>query len=193
MLVAPFEAANDAEAARAAEARDLAAARTGDSRAFEQLYRAHVDRVFSLCVRMSGDRAMAEELTQDCFVRAWERLSSFRGESAFGTWLYRLAVNVVLNARKTAGRARKRFVTEEGDDERSEPSGERETFRNPGTIMDLEQAVAGLPPGARRVFVLHDVQGYRHEEIAEMLGITSGGSKAQLHRARLLLRGALER
>ena len=196
MLVAPFEAANDAEAARAAEARDLAAARSGDSRAFEQLYRAHVDRVFSLCVRMAGDRTLAEELTQDCFVRAWERLSSFRGESAFGTWLYRLAVNVVLNARKTAGRARKRFVTEEGDEERSdrsEPSGERESYKNPGTILDLEAAVAALPPGARRVFVLHDVQGYRHEEIAEMLGITSGGSKAQLHRARLLLRGALER
>jgi RNA polymerase sigma-70 factor (ECF subfamily) len=190
MLVAPFEAANDADAARAAEATDLAAARAGDPRAFERLYRAHVDRVFSLCVRMAGDRTMAEELTQDCFVRAWERLSSFRGESAFGTWMYRLAVNVVLNARKTAGRARKRFVTEEGDDE---PSVERQSFRNPGTIMDLEQAVAGLPPGARRVFVLHDVQGYRHEEIAEMLGITSGGSKAQLHRARLLLRGALER
>src|SRR5262245_568281 len=123
MLVAPFEAANDAEAARAAEARDLASAQAGDPRAFEQLYRAHVDRVFSLCVRMSGDRVLAEELTQDCFVRAWERLSSFRGESAFGTWLYRLAVNVVLNARKTAGRARKRFVTDEGDDDRGEPVG----------------------------------------------------------------------
>lgn len=191
MLVAPFEAANDAEAAKAAEAADIAGARAGEARAFERLYRVHVDRVFSLCVRMSGDRALAEELTQDCFVRAWERLSSFRGESAFGTWLYRLAVNVVLNARKTAGRARKRFVTEEGDEEL--PSGERETHQNPGTILDLEAAVAALPPGARRVFVLHDVQGYRHEEIADMLGITSGGSKAQLHRARLLLRGALER
>lgn len=190
MLVAPSEAANDAEAARAAEARDLAAAGTGDAGAFERLYRAHVDRVFSLCVRMAGDRALAEELTQDVFVRAWERLAQFRGESAFGTWLYRLAVNVVLNARKTAGRSRKRFVADDGDDE---PVGERESFRNPGTIMDLETAVAALPPGARRVFVLHDVQGYRHEEIAEMLGITSGGSKAQLHRARLLLRGALER
>jgi RNA polymerase sigma-70 factor, ECF subfamily len=190
MLVAPFEAANDAEAARAAEATDIAAASAGDARAFERLYRLHVDRVFSLCVRMSGDRVLAEELTQDVFVRSWERLSSFRGESAFGTWLYRLAVNVVLNARKTAGRSRKRFVAE-GDDE---PVGvERETVSNPGTTMDLESAVAGLPPGARRVFVLHDVQGYRHEEIAEMLGITSGGSKAQLHRARLLLRGALER
>jgi RNA polymerase sigma-70 factor, ECF subfamily len=192
MLVAPFEAANDAEAARAAEAAEISAARGGDARAFERLYRVHVDRVFSLCVRMAGDRTLAEELTQDCFVRAWERLSSFRGESAFGTWLYRLAVNVVLNARKTAGRSRKRFVTEEGDEERSEPV-DRESYQNPGTTMDLEQAVAGLPPGARRVFVLHDVQGYRHEEIAEMLGITSGGSKAQLHRARLLLRGALER
>jgi RNA polymerase sigma-70 factor, ECF subfamily len=194
MLVAPFEAAKDAEAARAAEALDLAAASAGDARAFERLYRVHVDRVFSLCVRMAGDRTLAEELTQDVFVRAWERLAQFRGESAFGTWLYRLAVNVVLNARKTAGRARKRFVADDGDEEPvGERVGERESYQNPGTIMDLETAVASLPPGARRVFVLHDVQGYRHEEIAEMLGITSGGSKAQLHRARLLLRGALER
>ena len=118
MLVAPFEAANDAEAARAAEATDIAAARAGDARAFERLYRVHVDRVFSLCVRMAGDRALAEELTQDCFVRAWERLSSFRGESAFGTWLYRLAVNVVLNARKTAGRARKRLRQSDARDPR---------------------------------------------------------------------------
>jgi RNA polymerase sigma-70 factor (ECF subfamily) len=198
MLVTPFEAANDADAARTAEAADVLAAGTGDRRAFERLYRTHVDRVFSLCVRMAGDRTQAEELTQDVFVRAWERLTSFRGESAFGTWLYRLAVNVVLNARKTAGRQRARFA-DGGRDE--ENGGEHELYEavakgsgdGPGTALDLEAAIAALPPGARRVFVLHDVQGYRHEEIAEMLGITSGGSKAQLHRARLLLRGALER
>ncbi len=197
MLVAPPEAANDAQAARAAEATDLSAANGGDREAFERLYRAHVDRVFSLCVRMSGDRVLAEELTQDVFVRAWERLASFRGDSAFGTWLYRLAVNVVLNARKTAGRHWKRFLDESGSESDSYDNLPRETgastSSDPGGKLDLETAVATLPPGARRVFVLHDVQGYRHEEIAEMLGITSGGSKAQLHRARLLMRGALAR
>jgi RNA polymerase sigma-70 factor, ECF subfamily len=196
MLVTPSEAANEADAARAAEAALVFAAATGDRRAFERLYRTHVDRVFSLCVRMAGDRTQAEELTQDVFVRAWERLTSFRGESAFGTWLYRLAVNVVLNARKTAGRHRARFTEADADEDTGGAMyvlANRTTDDGPGTTVDLEHAVAGLPPGARRVFVLHDVQGYRHEEIAEMLGITSGGSKAQLHRARLLLRGALER
>ena len=188
--------APEAEPARVAEVAEVALAAAGDRWAFERLYRQHVDRVFSLCARMTGDRVVAEELTQDVFVRAWQRLGSFRGESAFGTWLYRLAVNVVLNARKSAGRERARFATDGGaDGEESEhewtlPAGPAPT---PGVGIDLEKAVASLPAGARRVFVLHDVQGYKHEEIAEMLGITSGGSKAQLHRARLLLRGALDR
>ena len=192
--------APEAEPARVAEVAEVALAAAGDRWAFERLYRLHVDRVFSLCARMTGDRTVAEELTQDVFVRAWERLASFRGESAFGTWLYRLAVNVVLNARKTAGRERARFVGEasggggtggdEPDREWELPAGATPT---PGIAIDLDAAIALLPPGARRVFVLHDVQGYKHEEIAEMLGITSGGSKAQLHRARMLLRGALDR
>ncbi len=136
----------------------------------------------------AADRALAEELTQDVFVRAWEKLPLFRGESAFGTWLHRLAVNVVLNRRATDGRARGRTVDDEDaiDTLPARPLA-------PGDRMDLEKAIAKLPPGARRVFVLHDVEGYRHEEIAEQLGITSGGSKAQLHRARLLLREALQR
>jgi RNA polymerase sigma-70 factor (ECF subfamily) len=180
---------------RAGELADVALAAAGDRRAFERLYRTHVNRVFALCARMSGDRTLAEELTQDVFVRCWERLGSFRGESAFGTWLFRLAVNVVLNARKSASRDRARFGTgpdEHDDDDKAawDPPARPVT---PGTAVDLESAIAGLPPGARRVFTLHDVEGYRHEEIAEMLGITSGGSKAQLHRARLLLRGALNR
>ena len=167
---------------------DVALAARGDRQAFERLYRAHVDRVFSLCVRMAGDRMLAEELTQDVFVRAWQKLELFRGESAFGTWLHRLTVNLVLNRRKSDGRSRGR---DGGADDEIETIASLP--QTPGDRMDLEQAIAGLPPGARRVFVLHDVEGYRHEEIAEMLGITSGGSKAQLHRARLLLREALNR
>lgn len=172
---------------------DVALAASGDRRAFERLYRTHLNHVYSICVRMTGSRARAEELTQDVFVRAWEKLPLFRGESAFSTWLHRLAVNVVLNARKVEGRERSRATpaSDEGDETEAmfgaaapTPIAER---------MDLEAAIATLPPGARKVFVLHDVEGFKHEEIAEMLGVTSGGSKAQLHRARMLLREALQR
>lgn len=167
---------------------DVARAAAGDRRAFERLYRDHVDRVYSLCVRMSGDRVMAEELVQDVFVRAWEKLRLFRGDSSFSTWLHRLAVNVVLNARKGDGRRRSRIDASVQDLETLPHATD-----HVGERMDLQQAIALLPPGARKVFVLHDVQGYRHEDIAELLGMTSGGSKSQLHRARLLLREALSR
>ncbi len=173
-----------------ADPGDAARAAAGDQEAFGRLYQAHMGRVFALCARMTADRALAEELTQDVFVRAWEKLPLFRGESAFGTWLHRLAVNVVLNRRESDGRRRSHHVDDADgtaiDFAQARPHA-------PGDRMDLEQAIAGLPPGARRVFVLHDVQGYRHEEIAQLLGITAGGSKAQLHRARLLLREALQR
>jgi RNA polymerase sigma-70 factor, ECF subfamily len=169
---------------------DVALAAAGDRRAFERIYRQHVTRVFSLCARMVNDRTRAEELTQDVFVRAWEKLHLFRGESAFPTWLHRMTVNVVLNARKTDGRNRSRFEDdEEGDGIDILPSRPHA----PGDRMDLEAAIAKLPPGARRVFTLHDIEGYKHEEIADMLGVTSGATKAQLHRARLLLREALNR
>jgi RNA polymerase sigma-70 factor (ECF subfamily) len=140
---------------------------------------------------MIGDRMVAEELTQDVFVRAWQKLALFRGDSAFSTWLHRLAVNVVLNARKLEGRQRRRFGAD--DDEEQDEFPITAPVSMPGDVLDLESAIATLPPGARRVFVLHDVEGYKHEEIAEMLEITAGGSKAQLHRARLLLREALNR
>ena len=173
---------------------DVARAAAGDRSAFERVYREHVNRVFSLCARMSGDRTRAEELTQDVFVRAWEKLTLFRGESSFSTWLHRLTVNVVLNARKTEGRQRAR-IEEPGDDDDGIESlpGTIGSPLAPGDLLDLEEAVTKLPPGARRGFVLHDVEGYKHEEIAEMLGVTSGATKAQLHRARLLLREALNR
>ncbi len=167
---------------------DVALAAGGDRRAFERLYRAHVGRVYTLCARMVGDPATAEELTQDVFVRAWDKLALYRGESAFSTWLHRLAVNVVLNHRKSEGRRRGRL---EDDPEALDDQPGHQVPA--GIRLDLEQAIAALPPGARRVFLLHDVEGFKHEEIATMLGVTSGGSKAQLHRARMLLRQALDR
>lgn len=172
------------------DSTDVALAAAGDRQAFERLYRLHANRVYSLCTRMSGSRTKGEELTQDVFVRTWEKLPQFRGESAFSTWLHRLAVNVVLNARKTEGKESSRTDESDIGDERL-----TEVARAPMHIerMDLSDAIAKLPAGARKVFVLHDIEGYKHEEIAELCGITSGGSKAQLHRARLLLRGALER
>jgi RNA polymerase sigma-70 factor (ECF subfamily) len=166
---------------------DVAAAARGDRRAFERVYREHADRVFALCVRMLGDRVAAEEATQDVFVRVWEKLPGFRGDAAFGTWLHRVAVNVVLTRRKSAGSRDGRIAEDDALEQapsRPEAVGDR---------LDLEGAIAALPRGARTVFVLHDVQGFTHEEIGEQLGISPGGSKAQLHRARMLLRAALTR
>ena len=172
------------------DSADVALAATGDREAFERLYRTHANRVYSLCARMSGSRTKGEELTQDVFVRTWEKLPQFRGESAFSTWLHRLAVNVVLNARKSDGKHASRMDEGSADEERwNEVSGAPMLAER----MDLQQAIGKLPPGARRIFVLHDIEGYKHEEIAGIFGITVGGSKAQLHRARLLLREALER
>ena len=169
---------------------DVALAARGDRQAFERLYRQHVNRIFSLCARMVGDRTRAEELTQDAFVRAWEKLDQFRGDSAFGTWLHRLAVNVVLNDRQTENRRRGRQDESVEDVDTMAHDSVRAAVQ-PGLSIDLERAIAGLPPGARKVFVLHDVEGYTHDEIGGMLGVTAGGCKAQLHRARLLLREAL--
>jgi RNA polymerase sigma-70 factor (ECF subfamily) len=169
---------------------DVALAARGDRQAFERLYRLHVNRVYSLCARMVGDLTRAEELTQDAFVRAWEKLDQFRGDSAFGTWLHRLAVNVVLNDRQTENRRRGRQDESVEDVDTMAHDSVRAAVQ-PGLSIDLERAIAGLPPGARRVFVLHDVEGYTHDEIGGMLGVTAGGCKAQLHRARLLLREAL--
>lgn len=169
-------------------ADDVTSAAAGDRRAFERIYRAHANRVFTLCTRMLGDRMLAEEVTQDVFVRVWEKLPSFRGESAFSTWLHRVAVNVVLSRRKTAGVHNARTT----DDEDAQALLASRPV-SVGDRMDLEAAIAGLPTGARRIFVLHDVEGYTHEEIGDQLGITPGGSKAQLHRARMLLRAALSR
>ncbi len=171
----------------------MALAAAGDRRAFERLYRGHVNRVYSLCARMVADRARAEELTQDVFVRAWGKLHLFRGESSFSTWLHRLAVNVVLNARKSDGRMRSKFAETDEELGLDALPAYSSSIVGAGEMLDIEAAIAKLPPGARRVFVLHDVEGFKHEEIAEQLGVTTGATKAQLHRARLLLRQSLNR
>ena len=168
-------------------AADAALAASGDATAFERLYRTHVNRVHSLVRRML-DADVADDVTQDVFIRAWQKLSTFRGESAFGTWLHKLAVNVTLARRKSVGVERGRFSNAEEPFEHV--SGRQET---PELSMDFEQALAQLPEKARQVFVLHDVEGYRHEEIARMLGVVPGTSKSQLHHARMALRRHLER
>lgn len=166
---------------------DPALAAAGDTRAFERLYRAHVGRIHGLARRMtSADEAA--DLTQEIFIRAWEKLGTFRGEAAFGTWLYRVAVNVILGRRASLARQRERFIAED-DLLQNLPS--RAAPHDLG--MDFEAALARLPEGARQIFVLHDIEGYKHEEIARLLGVTSGTSKAQLHRARLMLRRGLNR
>ena len=164
---------------------DVTLAANGDARAFHRLYLAHVGRVHGLAWRMTGSDEAAE-ITQDVFVRAWQKLSTFRGEAAFGTWLHRLAVNVIL-----AHRARAATERERHDDGEDVLEGIRAPASNPGIGVDFESAIARLPAGARRVFVLHDVEGYKHQEIAGMLGITTGTSKSQLHRARMARRAHL--
>ncbi|MBI2071477.1 MAG: RNA polymerase sigma factor [Gemmatimonadetes bacterium] len=169
------------------DAADVALAQSGDAQAFERLYRAQVARIHSLARRMVGP-AEADELTQDVFVRGWQKLHTFRGEAAFGTWLHRLGVNVMLAYRGAQG-ARRRYLDQDAD-----PAEVGKT--RPASLelrLDFETAIGRLPPGARQIFVLHDVEGYKHEEIAGMLGITAGTSKAQLHRARMALRRHLER
>jgi RNA polymerase sigma-70 factor (ECF subfamily) len=186
-----------ADEERAEEHGWIEAARAGDVDAFEHLYRRHVGRLEALCRRMCGNVSEAEEMVQEAFVRAWERLGSFRGESAFGSWLHRLTVNVVLGSWRAAGRYRERVVAVEDPEE--PPPGtlavDGALFRGyPSTTalaLDLERAIAGLPTGARTVFVLHDIEGWPHREIAEHMGTAENTSKTQLHRARRLLRSAL--
>jgi RNA polymerase sigma-70 factor, ECF subfamily len=169
------------------DAVDATLAASGDASAFERLYRAHIGRVHSLVRRMMSDQE-ADEVAQDVFVRAWQKLGTFRGESAFGTWLHRLAVNVILGRRETLGIRRQRY--HDGDAMLDMIPARRSQIE---TNMDFEAALEQLPDGAREVFVLHDVEGYRHEEIAEMLGVAAGTSKSQLHRARMALRRHLDR
>lgn len=162
-------------------------AQQGDVGAFEIVYRAHAARIHALCRRMTGDESQARDLVQDVFVRAWERLTTFREQSAFSTWLHRLGVNVVLEHLRSRRR----------DDTRHEHADEM--LAGPGSLsdrldarMDLDAALARLPAGARTVFLLHDIEGYSHDEIAQMTGIAAGTARTQLWRARRALMGMLD-
>jgi RNA polymerase sigma-70 factor, ECF subfamily len=168
-------------------ADDVALAAAGDVSAFERVYRTHLPRVHSLVRRMTGGRD-TDEVTQDVFVRVWQKLGTFRGDSAFSTWLHRLAVNVVIERFRSETLRRQRL--REGDDLFETIAA---PARSRDLSMDFEAALAKLPDGAREVFVLHDVEGYKHHEIASLLGISAGTSKAQLHRARMMLRRHLGR
>jgi len=165
------------------EASDIARARRGDVDAFERLYRRHLARVTALARWLVGPEE-AEDAVQDVFIRVWQKLDTFAGQSAFTTWLHRVAVNLILRRRERAGRVAKREIQ---GIEIDPPAGRSE----PELRMAIAGAVDRLPERARRVFVLHDMEGYRHEEIAALLGIDSGTSRSQLHRARMLLRTAL--
>jgi RNA polymerase sigma-70 factor (ECF subfamily) len=173
------------------EAEAIEGAKLGKAGAFEMLYALHKRRVYSLCLRMTGNVAQAEDLTQEAFLQLFRKVGTFRGESAFSTWLHRLAVNVVLM------QLRKKGLPEISLEEAMEPQpegpardfGERDRVLS-GSIdrVALERAIRNLPPGYRLVFVLHDVEGYEHNEIAGMIGCSVGNSKSQLHKARLKLR-----
>lgn len=173
------------------EAGWVCAARRGDRPAFERLYRAHCDRIHALCWRLcGGDAALAEDLVQEAFIRAWDKLHQFRGDSAFGTWMHRLAANVALSDRRIRLRkVRRERAMDEGIERTA--VGARDVTQ--GLRDDLERAIAQLPERARTVLVLFDVEGYEHAEIAAMTGMAVGSSKAQLHRARKLVREALEK
>jgi RNA polymerase sigma-70 factor (ECF subfamily) len=178
--------------ARAAEpdARALARMRGRDLQAFETLYRDHAGRVYGLCLRLAGDAARAEDLVQEVFLRVWQKIDTFEGRSRFSTWLYRLAVNRVTDVLRLELRRSLLQAPEDAAWEVPQTSG---AGSRPDARLDLEDAIRELPAGARLVFVLHDVEGYGHEEIAAMAGIAVGTSKSQLYRARRLLRERLSR
>ena len=160
-----------------------------DDAAFEEIYRTHYRRVYALTLRMTCDPDKAEELTQDVFVRVWQTLASFRGESQLGTWIHTVAVRTTLQHLRSQNRREARVMT---TDDLSRYGAEARRAM-PEASIDLERAIARLPPGARTVLLLHDVEGYLYEEIARLLGVTVGTVKSQLHRARRLMMEALER
>lgn len=168
------------------EARWVRMAQAGDTRAFEKLYRAHVDKVYGLCLRMTGNPSEAEDCAQEAFIQAWSKLDRFRGDSALGTWMHRVAVNTVLGRMRKSRREQDRIRAV------AEVATAPPAIGDNGELRDLEQAINELPRGARHVFVLHAVYGYSHGETGDMLGIAEGTSKAQLSRARRLLTQQLE-
>ncbi|MBZ5707379.1 MAG: sigma-70 family RNA polymerase sigma factor [Acidobacteriia bacterium] len=180
---------------RLSEAEAIERAKQGEAESFEILYHLHKRRVYSLCLRMTANTAEAEDLTQEAFLQLFRKIATFRGESAFSTWLHRMAVNVVLMHLRKKGLP----VVPLEDTLESEEEAPRKELGAPdpqlaGSVdrLRLERAIAALPPGYRSVFVLHDVEGYEHNEIAAMVGCSIGNSKSQLHKARMKLRELLQ-
>ncbi len=170
------------------EADCIARAQRSDMQAFESLYRMHIDKVYGLCLRMTGNVAEAEDCAQEAFIQAWNKLDRFRGDSAFATWLHRIAVNAVLGRMRKSKREHDRIQLAADD-----CAAAVHRWLTTATLRDLSDAVDRLPEGARHVFVLYAVYGYSHDEASKMLGIAPGTSKAQLHRARRLLAQQLEK
>ena len=181
------------ESARSAPSDDglVDRARRGDVDAFELLYKMHAGRVYALCLRLTANPVEARELTQDTFVRAWEALPRFRADASLTTWLHRIAVNALLERRRGDRRRAARVSLAEDEEDGETSIAGIVHAPDVATAIDLERAVAELPPGVRRAFVLHAVEGYTHEEIATMTGLAAGTLRAQLHRARQLLIRAL--
>jgi RNA polymerase sigma-70 factor (ECF subfamily) len=181
----------------AADGELIRRAKKGDIQAFEELYNLHRRRVFSLCLRVVGDISQAEDLTQEAFLQVYRKLHTFRGDSAFSTWLHRLALNVALmHLRKKMVRTtsiEEALTTSNEEPVERQFGNEDRRLRHSITRIELERAIRELPPGYRLIFILHDVEGYEHREIAEMLGCSIGNSKSQLHKARIRLLNLLRR
>lgn len=185
----------DPKKAKASEAEAIERAKQGDEAAFETLYSLHKRRVYSLCLRMVSNPAQAEDLAQEAFLQLFRKIGTFRGESAFSTWLHRMTVNVVLmNLRRKGLPLVSLEETLETDEETPRKELGAPDLKLTGSIdrLQLQRAIEKLPPGYKTVFVLHDVEGFEHNEIAEMVGCSIGNSKSQLHKARLKLRDALK-
>jgi RNA polymerase sigma-70 factor (ECF subfamily) len=179
------------------EAEVIRRAQAGDTSCYEALYMRHKRRVFSLCLRMTGNYAQAEDFAQEAFLQLYRKIASFRGESAFTTWLHRLSVNIILMHWRKKGLAEvslEETLEPQSEDGPRKDIGKRDDVLH-GSVdrLNLDRAIASLPPGYRIIFVLHDVEGYEHNEIAEMLGCSIGNSKSQLHKARMKLRSMLPR
>jgi RNA polymerase sigma-70 factor (ECF subfamily) len=188
--------ARKSQSERLSEAEAIERAKQGDAEAFEVLYNLHRRRVYSLCLRMTANTAEAEDLAQEAFLQLFRKIGTFRGEAAFSTWLHRMAVNVVLMRLRKKGLPivpiEDTIETEE-DSPKKEPGALDVALTGSLDRLQLKRAVDALPPGYRMVFVLHDVEGYEHNEIAELVGCSIGNSKSQLHKARLKLRDLLKR
>ena len=183
------------EGNRLSEAEAIERAKQGDAAAFEALYHLHKRRVYSLCLRMTANTAAAEDLTQEAFLQLFRKIGTFRGESAFSTWLHRMAVNVVLMQLRKKGLpvvSLEETMESEEEAPRKEPGAEDASLAGSIDRLRLEDAIGSLPPGYRMIFLLHDVEGYEHNEIAGMVGCSIGNSKSQLHKARMKLRDLLK-